>query len=97
QTIGRWYWSVNPALERSWKGATVNQGLVFAPNVTVGYDVTHKLNLALEYYGSYGSIRISRHMTNSNTSSLAVSTWTSARCGNSTSASATVGHPQPIT
>lgn len=56
QTIGRWYWSVNPSLERSWKGASVNQGFVFAPNVTVGYDVTHKVNLALEYYGSYGSI-----------------------------------------
>jgi len=56
QTIGRWYWSINPALERSWQGATVNQGFVFAPNVTVGYDVTRKVNLAFEYYGSYGPI-----------------------------------------
>ncbi len=56
QTIGRWYWSVNPALERSWHGATVNQGLVFAPNVTLGYDITKKINLAAEYYGSYGPI-----------------------------------------
>lgn len=56
QTIGPWYWSINPSIERSWKGATVNQGLVFAPNVTVGYDVTRKVNLALEYYGSYGPV-----------------------------------------
>jgi hypothetical protein len=56
QTIGRFYWAINPALERSWRGATVNQGLVFAPNVTVGFDVTRKINLAAEYYGSYGSI-----------------------------------------
>lgn len=56
QTIGRLYWSVNPDLERSWKGATVNQGLVFAPNVTVGVDVTKKINLAAEYYGSYGPV-----------------------------------------
>ncbi|HZS58632.1 MAG TPA: hypothetical protein VFA43_05135 [Gemmatimonadaceae bacterium] len=55
QTIGRWYWAINPDLERSFKGPTVTQGFVFAPNATVGYDVTKKVNLAAEYYASYGA------------------------------------------
>jgi hypothetical protein len=32
QRIGRWYWSINPVLDRAWHGPDVNQGLVFSPN-----------------------------------------------------------------
>jgi hypothetical protein len=56
KTLGRWSMSINPALERSWKGPSVNKGVEFSPNATVGYDVTRKINLAVEYYGAYGSL-----------------------------------------
>jgi len=54
--LGRWYLAINPALERSFNGANSGSGFVFSPNVTVGYDVTKVVNLALEYYGSVGPI-----------------------------------------
>jgi hypothetical protein len=56
QTLGRWYWAVNPALERAWVGPDVTKGLEFSPAATVAYDVTRKVNLAIEYYGSWGQI-----------------------------------------
>jgi hypothetical protein len=56
RTLGRWYMSVNPALERSWKGPSVTKGVEFSPNATVGFDVTRKVNLAVEYYGAWGSL-----------------------------------------
>ena len=56
RTLGRWYLSVNPALERSWKGPSVTKGMEFSPAATVTYDVTRKINLGVEYYGSWGQI-----------------------------------------
>jgi hypothetical protein len=55
--LGRWYLAVNPALERSWHGPGVKDGLAFAPAATVGYDLSAFVNLATEYYGSWGSLR----------------------------------------
>jgi hypothetical protein len=54
--LGPWYMSVNPALERSWHGLTVNQGIVFAPDAKVSYEFTKRVAGGLEYYASYGSI-----------------------------------------
>ncbi|MEO7085843.1 MAG: hypothetical protein ABI442_23010 [Gemmatimonadaceae bacterium] len=54
--MGAWYVSVNPALEKSLRGPTSSTPFVFAPNVDVGYDLTKEVNLALEYYGSTGTI-----------------------------------------
>ena len=54
--LGRWYMSVNPALERSWHGPTVTDGLDFAPDGTIGFDVNPFLNVAAEYYASFGSL-----------------------------------------
>jgi len=54
--LGPWYMSVNPALERSWHGPTVNQGVVFAPAAKVSYDFTKRIAGGLEYYASYGPI-----------------------------------------
>lgn len=54
KTIGRWYFSVNPALERTWHGPDVNQGLAFAPGAKIGYDFTKKINAGFEYYADYG-------------------------------------------
>jgi len=52
-----WYVSINPALERSWHGPGVSEGVVFAPDFKGAYSVTRKLSMGLEYYGSEGPIR----------------------------------------
>lgn len=54
--FGRWYFAFNPALERSFHGPSVHQGLVFSPNAKFSYDITKKIAAGLEYYGSMGSI-----------------------------------------
>jgi hypothetical protein len=54
--IGRWYLSFNPTLDRSFHGASVNQGVVFSPNAKVSYDFTKRIAGGLEYYASYGPI-----------------------------------------
>jgi hypothetical protein len=53
KTIGRWYFAVNPALERTWHGPDVAQGIGFSPGATFTYDVTKEVNLGLEYYADY--------------------------------------------
>ena len=54
--IGPWYLSFNPALDRSFHGASVNKGVEFSPNVKVSYDFTKKIAGGLEYYAAYGSL-----------------------------------------
>lgn len=56
KTAGRWYFALNPALERTWHGPDVNQGLGFSPAIKVSYDVTKKVAAGLEYYADYGNI-----------------------------------------
>jgi hypothetical protein len=53
---GRFYWAVNPALERTFHGPDVNLGLDFAPAVKVSWDLTKQFAAGLEYYADYGSI-----------------------------------------
>jgi hypothetical protein len=53
---GRWYFAVNPALERTWHGPDVKQGVGFAPGVKVGYDFTKKISGGVEYYADYGRL-----------------------------------------
>ena len=53
---GRWYWAVNPALERTWHGPDVNLGLDFSPAVKISYDFTKVITGGVEYYADYGSI-----------------------------------------
>jgi len=55
--IGRWYFAVNPALERSFHGETVNQGVGFSPNAKISYDFNKYISGGLEYYADYGSLR----------------------------------------
>jgi len=57
QEKGRWYWALNPTLERSFHGPGVSEGVTFAPNVKVGYSFTKKISGGLEYYSSFGSFR----------------------------------------
>jgi hypothetical protein len=54
--VGKWYLSFNPTLDRSFHGPSVSQGVVFSPNFKAGYDVTKRINMGLEYYGSLGPI-----------------------------------------
>jgi hypothetical protein len=56
KTLGRWYLCFNPTVDRSFHGPSVSEGLVFSPNVKVGYDVTKVINAGFEYYGSVGPI-----------------------------------------
>jgi hypothetical protein len=57
QQKGRWYWAVNPALERTWHGPDIDKGMDFAPAVKVGYSFTKKVAGGIEYYADYGDIR----------------------------------------
>ena len=56
QKAGRWYWSLNPTLDRSFHGVSVNQGVVFSPNLKFSYDFTPRVAGGLEYYGSVGPV-----------------------------------------
>jgi hypothetical protein len=54
--LGPWYLAFNPALERSFHGPSVHEGVGFSPNFKAAYSFTRKLSGGLEYYGSLGSI-----------------------------------------
>jgi hypothetical protein len=54
--IGRWYFAVNPALERSLHGENVSKGVGFSPSAKISYDFTKVISGGLEYYASYGQI-----------------------------------------
>jgi len=56
KTVGRWYFAVNPALERTWHGPDVNLGVDFAPAAKISYDFTKQISGGLEYYADYGSL-----------------------------------------
>jgi len=53
---GRWYWAVNPALERTWHGPDVKLGIDFSPAVKISYDFTKVVTGGIEYYADYGRI-----------------------------------------
>lgn len=55
QQLGRFYWSLNPTVEKSLRGPNSSERFEFAPNAQVNLDVTKKVNLAVEYYASYGA------------------------------------------
>jgi hypothetical protein len=56
QKLGRFYWSLNPVLERSFKGPGTKKGFEFSPNAQITWDFTPRITGALEYYGALGSI-----------------------------------------
>ena len=55
--MGPWYVSLNPVLGKSLRGPNSSQAFDFTPNVDLGYDVTHRINLSVEYYGATGTIK----------------------------------------
>jgi hypothetical protein len=56
QKKGRWYWAINPALERSFHGPSVNKGVEFSPNFKASYDFTKQIAGGIEYYGAVGPV-----------------------------------------
>jgi hypothetical protein len=54
--MGRWYWAVNPALERTWHGPDTKQGVGFSPAVKLSYDFNRKVSGGVEYYADYGRL-----------------------------------------
>ena len=52
----RWYFSVNPAFEKSLSGLNSSKGFEFAPSAKVSFDVTRKIALGVEYYCSLGPV-----------------------------------------
>ena len=56
QKIGRAYWSLNTTLDKALRGPNAARGFVFAPNAQVNFDVTKRVNVALEYYGALGPL-----------------------------------------
>jgi len=57
EKIDKWYLCFNPALDRSFHGPGIREGVVFSPNFKVGYDFSKRINAGLEYYGSLGPVR----------------------------------------
>jgi len=53
---GRWYLAFNPAMDKSFHGASQNQGWSFSPNAKVSFDFTKKIAGGLEYYGGLGPV-----------------------------------------
>jgi hypothetical protein len=53
---GRWYFSFNPALEKSLHGLNSNAGFDFAPSVKISFETTKQIALGLEYYSSLGPL-----------------------------------------
>jgi hypothetical protein len=53
---GRFYWAFNPSFDKSFRGISHSRGYEFSPNVKWSYDVTRKIALGVEYYGSYGPV-----------------------------------------
>lgn len=56
KAIDRWYFAVNPALERTLHGPDVSQGLGFAPAIKISYDFTKVVSGGIEYYADYGRL-----------------------------------------
>ncbi len=56
KAIDRWYFAFNPALERTWHGPDVHQGVGFAPAAKVSYDFTKQISAGVEYYADYGPL-----------------------------------------
>jgi hypothetical protein len=54
--LGRWYVSLNPAIERALSGANAGAGFSFSPNAQVSVVLNRTVTAALEYYGSFGPL-----------------------------------------
>lgn len=53
---GPWYVSFNPVFGRAIKGQNTGRGFEFSPSLKIAYDVTPKVSVGLEYYGTVGPV-----------------------------------------
>ena len=56
KNLGRWYFALNPAFEKSLHGLNSSQGYSFAPSAKVSFEVTKLIAAGFEYYGSLGPV-----------------------------------------
>jgi len=54
--LGRNYWAFNPSIDKSFRGLSRSAGYEFSPNIKWSYDVTKRVAMGVEYYGSYGPV-----------------------------------------
>ena len=54
--FGKWLVDVNPTVGRVLRGPGSNEGWDLEPGARVGYAVTPKVDLSIEYYGAYGAV-----------------------------------------
>jgi hypothetical protein len=54
--MGKFYWSFNPVFDKSLHGLDAHRGYEFSPDFKWSYDVTKRIALGTEYYGSYGPV-----------------------------------------
>jgi hypothetical protein len=52
----KWYFAVNPSLDKALHGADQDAGWVFSPNAKFSFAATKKIAPGLEYYGSVGRL-----------------------------------------
>jgi hypothetical protein len=69
KTLGRWYFAVNPAFERTFHGPDVKQGVGFSRAAKLSYDFTPKVSGGFEYYGTTGVYLTSILCTTNNNNS----------------------------
>jgi hypothetical protein len=53
---GRWYFALNPALEKAVHGPNTGEGWEFAPSGKVGFELTKVVSIGVEYYSSLGAV-----------------------------------------
>jgi len=54
--LGRWQIDFNPVIARALRGPGKHEGWEFEPGLRIGYRVSEKLDLSLEYYGATGPL-----------------------------------------
>jgi hypothetical protein len=54
--FGKWTVDVNPTVGRVLRGPGSNEGWDLEPGARLGYAVTPKVDLSIEYYGAYGAV-----------------------------------------
>jgi hypothetical protein len=52
----RWYFAVNPSLEKSLHGSGSSQGWDFAPSGKISFTITKLVDVGVEYYSSLGML-----------------------------------------
>jgi len=57
QQVGRLYWAVNLAFEKTLQGENVHGGFDLSAAGKISVDVTRRVALGAEYYGGLGSVR----------------------------------------